>query len=172
MTSNDTDVEIASVTTGSQRRTLHDLLEAYHEWIADTAPVPYDPVAGVEQDERAQSEADESWAWIALVDDEPVGCVLCYGEGGVAEFRRLWVDPDARGNGVGRRLVETVIEYATDAGYDTLALATPPWSEAAHALYESLGFERTGPYPEARLDEQYHDDAIFMQRPLSNEQDR
>lgn len=93
--------------------------------------------------------------------------MLLYGEStDLAEFRRLWVRSAHRGRGVGRRLVEVVARTARTNGYRTLALTTPPWSEAAQKLYESLGFERTPPYPETRLDERYHDDAIFMQLSL------
>lgn len=167
MDSNETDVEISSVRSERDERELGTLLRTYHEWMAESAPGPYDPAAGVAQDERAQTEEDASWAWVARVDGEPAGCVLAYGARDVLEFRRLWVEPTARGHGIGRRLVETVLGHAREAGYGTVGLATPPWSEAAHALYESLGFERTGPFPEVRLDERYHDDAIFMQLSLS-----
>jgi hypothetical protein len=52
--------------------------------------------------------------------------------------------------------------------FSSKGLTTPPWADASHSLYESMGFERTPPYPETRLPEQYHDKAIFMQLSLGD----
>lgn len=146
---------------------LRALLREFHEWMRDAAPMSSDSAAELATDERRQARVDESWAWVARDGDEGAGCVLLYGlTDELAEFKRLWVRPDDRRRGVGRRLTLTVVETACRRGYDRLGLTTPPWSDAAQSLYESLGFERTPPYPETRLPEEYHDEAIFMQLSL------
>jgi len=55
-------------------------------------------------------------------------------------FRMLAVDPTNQGGGVGRALVEAVIERARQDGKRRLTLLTAPWMEAAHRLYARLGF--------------------------------
>lgn len=151
----------------SDRSTLRELLAEFHAWMAAHAGDVYDGDAELAEDLRSLKEEAESWAWIARADGEPAGCVLLYGETDeLAEFKRLWVRPDHRGSGIGRRLTERVMDAARTQGYGTLGLTTPPWGEAAQALYASLGFERTPPYPETRLPEQHHNDAIFMQLDL------
>lgn len=165
-------IDVVAVDGAAAGSTLRTLLAEFHEWMRETAPTAYDPAAELAEDADSLAGEAESWAWVASVDGEPAGCVLLYGEtAALAEFRRLWVRPTHRGLGVGRRLVRTVVDHARTEGYETLALTTPPWSEAAQSLYESLGFERTPPYPETRLDERYHDEAIFMQLPLSDAED-
>lgn len=135
--------------------------------MADHAPV-VDTDAELAEDFRSLTEHPESWAWVAWCDGTPAGCVLLYGEtDNFAEFRRLWVRPEYRGEGLGRTLTRTVIDVARSRGYETLGLTTPPWGTTAHALYESMGFERTPPYPETRLQQQHHDEAIFMQLDLT-----
>jgi GNAT superfamily N-acetyltransferase len=57
-------------------------------------------------------------------------------------LRMVGVDPQAQGRGVGRALVEDVIRRVRAAGKRTLGLRTTPKMEAAHHLYESLGFVR------------------------------
>jgi GNAT superfamily N-acetyltransferase len=154
-------------------RPLRELLEEYHEWMAKKAHRAGESsdadtsVAGDLRDVKGRSETPCS-AWLAVHGTDSAGCALLYGVADdMAELKRLYVRPSHRNHGIGRALTKTTIEAATECGYTTLALTTPPWSHAAHALYDALGFERTEPYPETRLPKQYHDDAIFMQYELT-----
>jgi ribosomal protein S18 acetylase RimI-like enzyme len=61
---------------------------------------------------------------------------------GEAEFRMLAVAPAAQSRGVGRALVEAVVERARREGRDGVAIYTRPSMLAAHRLYAALGFER------------------------------
>lgn len=161
-----TEASITPVDAAGDEAALEGLLSAYHEWMAGHDE-RYDPQAELASDLESLSTEPESWAWLARLDGAPAGCVLLYGEtDDLAEFKRLWVTPDARGRGVARALVGRVIERARADGYGTLGLTTPPWSEAAQALYEEVGFERVPAYPETRLPERYHAEAIFMQLEL------
>ncbi|GAA1390954.1 GNAT family N-acetyltransferase [Luteococcus peritonei] len=58
------------------------------------------------------------------------------------EFRMLAVDPRAQGRGVGRLLVEAVLELARQAGLGAVVLSSADWMTSAHHLYRSLGFQR------------------------------
>lgn len=157
---------ITTVETPADEAALERLLSDYHDWMAGHDD-RYDPEPELAEDLESLAAEPDSWAWLARRDGAAVGCVLLYGETDeIAEFKRLWVDPAARGEGVARSLLERVIDRARLEGYGTLGLTTPPWSEAAQALYGSLGFERVPPYPETRLPEQYHPEAIFMQLEL------
>lgn len=61
---------------------------------------------------------------------------------GEAGFRMFGVSPDARGRGVGRALVDTIMARARADGRTGIAIYTRPSMAAAHHLYASLGFER------------------------------
>ena len=65
---------------------------------------------------------------------------------GVAEMKRLFVQPQCRGGGHGRKLAAAAIAEAKRLGYRELKLDTLPMMEAAMGLYESLGFRATKPY--------------------------
>lgn len=57
-----------------------------------------------------------------------------------AYVEELYVAPPRRGQGLGRALLETAMEFARDRGARNIALNTGETDEAARGLYESLGF--------------------------------
>lgn len=66
---------------------------------------------------------------------------------GIAEAKRLYVVPEARGTGLGRRLAERVLAAAVEKGYARVRLdAHRPSMAGAIALYRSLGFVEIAPY--------------------------
>lgn len=89
--------------------------------------------------------------WIAELDGERIGCVFVVrnqDDAQAAQLRCLLVDPRARGLGLGRRLVETCIDFARAAGYRRMLLWTNDVLTAARRLYQEQGF--------VLIDEQRH----------------
>jgi DNA-binding MarR family transcriptional regulator/predicted N-acetyltransferase YhbS len=81
-------------------------------------------------------------AWIAELDGEPVGCVLCVKkEDKVAQLRLMLTEPRARRMGIGTRLVEECIRFARRAGYEQMVLWTNDVLVEARRIYERFGFE-------------------------------
>lgn len=63
-------------------------------------------------------------------------------EAGQAHLRMLGVDPNARGRGVGKLLMEACLEESRSAGKTVFTLNTTERMKAAQHMYEALGFER------------------------------
>jgi putative acetyltransferase len=65
---------------------------------------------------------------------------------GIGEVKRLYVRPESRGGGWGRKLAEAVIDDARAIGYRELKLDTLEWMGDARALYAKLGFRECPKY--------------------------
>ena len=65
---------------------------------------------------------------------------------GVAEIKRMYVVPEARGRGVARALLAALEDAARDLGYDRVRLDTGPRQLAAEHLYRSAGYEEIPDY--------------------------
>ncbi|GLQ98762.1 GNAT family N-acetyltransferase [Dyella mobilis] len=76
-----------------------------------------------------------------------VGCIAMRGiDDRVCEMKRLYVRPQARGESLGRRLVQHLCEEATAAGYSRICLDTLASMATAQKLYASLGFKPVDAY--------------------------
>lgn len=92
---------------------------------------------------------------VAVSDGVPVGCAGLKGNGGaVAEVKRLWVAPSARGLGLSRRLMGAVEDAARGLSISVLRLDTNSALPEAVALYRATGWTEIDrfnddPYPDA-----------------------
>lgn len=89
-------------------------------------------------------------AVVATVDGVAVGCG-CFKryDDEAIELKRMFVDPAARGAGVGRAIVGELERWAIEQGYRAAVLETGVEQHAAIALYERRGYARIplyGPY--------------------------
>ncbi len=84
---------------------------------------------------------------LAELDGQAVGCVgIRPSTDGVCEMKRLYVEPDARGQSVGRELALAAIKAAKALGYRRIMLDTLPAMRIAVKLYRELGFKEAPAY--------------------------
>ncbi|MBV0912833.1 GNAT family N-acetyltransferase [Anianabacter salinae] len=83
-------------------------------------------------------------AWIAVRDGQRLGSVFCVRQDDeTAKLRLFLLEPEARGQGLGRRLLEACIDHARAQGFRKLVLWTHASHRAACALYAARGFVLT-----------------------------
>ena len=86
---------------------------------------------------------------VAYVDGEPAACgALKRLDDRVAEIKRVYVAPAARGRGVARRVLAALEETARELGYECVRLDTGAHQPDAVALFRSSGYAEIAPYNE------------------------
>ena len=100
-------------------------------------------VARIVADHAAGHDPAREAAWIAELGGRRAGCVFCVADpadAATAKLRILLVHPDARGHGIGGRLVDACIDFARGAGYARMRLWTNDPLVAARRIYLARGF--------------------------------
>jgi GNAT superfamily N-acetyltransferase len=98
-------------------------------------------VAGIARDFVLKLDRARERCWIAELDGKPVGSVFLVKKNKTtAKLRLLLIDPEARGLGLGKRLVGECIAFARSKGYRKLVLWTQSNLAAARHIYETAGF--------------------------------
>ncbi len=97
---------------------------------------------------RSHDPATER-AFIAVAGPTRLGSIFCVqsGEPGIAKLRLFYLAPEARGLGLGQRLLDACLGFARDAGYRKMRLWTHKTHNAACALYAKNGFTCTASKP-------------------------
>lgn len=96
----------------------------------------------------ARAGSDRERLWLAEREGRIVGCVaIVAASPTVAQLRWFLVDPDARGAGLGRRLLDEAIAFSRARDYESIVLWTVSALEAAAHLYRATGFRKVEEKP-------------------------
>ena len=102
--------------------------------------------------------------WLARhADGTPIGCIALrpLDSSGICEIKRLYVTPQARGLGLGRALIATVLLHAKKLGYGEARLDTLDTMVGPLKLYREAGFVDIAPYYETPVP-----NTVFLARTL------
>jgi GNAT superfamily N-acetyltransferase len=151
---------------------LDDLAREYVAWVVEQVPVELgvtfdDPAAVVDlhhdlfRQELPHFLGPRGRLLAATVGDDavdpaaakPVGLgALKPVDAVTAEVKRMYVRPTVQGQGVGRALLEQLLDDARTEGYEVARLETFPFMTRALALYRSLGFQDTPAFEGSETD--------------------
>ncbi|PZQ43362.1 MAG: N-acetyltransferase, partial [Micavibrio aeruginosavorus] len=97
--------------------------------------------------------------WVAADESNaPVGFVACYPLDGFFYVHEISVARAAQGQGIGRRLMHKIEEYALDQGYPYMGLTTFRDIRWNGPFYKSLGFKEIAPDIYSGLHNKYKDE--------------
>ena len=106
-------------------------------------------VARIVADYLADTDPRRTAGWVAELDGVPAGFVCCVPEDDTtARLRLLLVERWARGLGIGGRLVDEVLLFARQAGYERIVLSTYSVLADARRIYQRAGFTLVHEEPE------------------------
>jgi GNAT superfamily N-acetyltransferase len=143
----------------------------YGDWAISQARAEYGIVldnnrpAGVSV-ELAGFQDPRARLYLAEVRTDPAGIGgLKSLSADVAEIKRLYVRPAFRGHGIGRLLLQTLLDEALVLEYRTVKLESAAFMRQAHKLYRSFGFQETSSYQGREFEEvrAVDDISIFME---------
>ncbi|MCC9305580.1 bifunctional helix-turn-helix transcriptional regulator/GNAT family N-acetyltransferase [Kitasatospora sp. RB6PN24] len=125
-------------------------LRSYYAEIQERFETGFDPTRSLLPD-AAELRPPHGLLLIARLHGEPVGCAgLKLPPGAPAEVKRMWVAPDARGLGLGRRFLAELEARAAKHGHSVLRLDTNKALTAAISLYHSYGFQEVAAFNDER----------------------
>ena len=119
-----------------------ECLRQYAEELARRFPEGFDPATLL-----PPGALGDGTFLLARDEDRPIGCGLWQRTTpAVAEIRHLWVGGEARGRGLGRRLLTALEADAAAHGVTTVRLGTHPRLPEAIALYRAGGYREIPPF--------------------------
>ena len=126
-----------------RHRSLGDSPDAFRPTEGETLSIPDD-----EWKDIVASTTTSPYGLLVVAEHqrEPVGTAFgrIDDDGHSVHVGAMWVDPTARGLGIGRALLDACLDWGTNAGATRVSLWVVDDNSPALALYESAGFERTG----------------------------
>lgn len=128
---------------GALQRLAHAIWHAHYPSIIGSAQIEYMLAQRYAPEVVLQElQRDDVWWELAILDKHPVGFSSCLltGEPGELKLDKLYVHPDQQRTGVGRRLLDSVLERARRLGCHRLLLAVNKRNAGAIAAYRRWGF--------------------------------
>jgi len=105
-------------------------------------------VAGILDDFIASHDPVRERGWIAVKGGQRLGSIFCVkAQADTAKLRLFLVTPQARGRGLGKRLMRACMDFARAAGYRDMQLWTHESHRSACALYAVFGWQLVGSRP-------------------------
>jgi GNAT superfamily N-acetyltransferase len=181
------EVKFQQVCSDEHKQQAADLIREYLEWLNQLVQRDY----GIEFDVPVMVASDladpekfhppDGRFYLVTYggDAAGVGCLKKL-EAGVGEIQRMYVPPRLRGKGLGRAIVNRLIEDARTIGYRRLKLESLEFLNAAHSLYRSVGFREIDPYADNSMKsyqdaenlDTYYSITVFMELDLEKSESK
>ena len=152
---------------------IRDLFWEYLQWanekVQENFGVSFDIAAMLEEDMNTLDKfmPPKGRLLLGYVEDRPMG-IACLKAltNSIGEVKRMYVRPQARNKGLGRALLDELLEEARQIGYRRLRLDSARFMTQAHRLYRANGFQEIEPYEGSEIPGEFQKNWIFMEKDL------
>jgi DNA-binding MarR family transcriptional regulator/GNAT superfamily N-acetyltransferase len=121
-------------------------LRQYFTEINSRFATGFDPAAALPTEPEAM-RAPRGLFVVASLHGKPVGCgAVKFHANGLAEIKRVWISPEVRGSGLGRRMLATLEMHAAEHGATVIHLDSNAALTEAIALYRASGYVEVEPF--------------------------
>lgn len=166
-------MKLYQVETDLHKQYVRDLFWEYLQWanqnVNKNFDINFDIAAMLEDDMVTLSKflPPDGRLLLAEVNDQIAGlaCMKKLSDD-ICEIKRMYVRPAFRGKGVGRALLQGLIDAARQMRYPIMRLDSANFMKEAHALYRSAGFQEIDAYEGSEIPKEFHQHWVFMELPL------
>ena len=171
-------IQIIVAHKGQHTQPIRELFWEYLQWanakVEENFRVSFDIAAMLEDDMNTLDKfmPPRGRLLLGYVEDQPVGiaCLKALTEN-IGEVKRMYVRPQARKRGLGRALLNRLLEEARQIGYTLVRLDSARFMREAHQLYRASGFREIGTYEGSEIPKEIQKNWIFMEREVSVKND-
>jgi GNAT superfamily N-acetyltransferase len=166
-------IQIVIADREQHAQSIRELFWEYLQWanaqVQENFGVSFDIAAMLEEDMNTLDKfmPPKGRLLLGYMEDQPVGvaCLKALTDS-IGEVKRMYVRPPTRHRGLGRTLLNQLLEQAQKIGYERIRLDSARFMKKAHQLYRSTGFREIEAYAGSEIPKDFHDHWIFIEREL------
>jgi GNAT superfamily N-acetyltransferase len=167
-------IQIIIADQDQHAQAVRELFWEYLQWanaeVEESFEVSFDIAAMLEDDMNTLDKfmPPKGRLLLGYVEHQPMG-IACLKAltASISEVKRMYVRPEARNKGLGRALLNLLLEEAHQIGYGLIRLDSARFMKEAHQLYRSTGFREIEAYEGSEIPKEFQKNWIFMERELS-----
>lgn len=169
-------VKLRKATKAQHAQPIRDLFWEYLQWanakVEENFGVSFDIASMLEEDMNSLDKfmLPKGRLLLGYVGDQPMG-IACLKAltNSIGEVKRMYVRPEARNRGLGRALLNQLLEEARQIGYQRVRLDSARFMAEAHQLYRTNGFREIEAYEGSEIPAELQKHWIFMELVLTRE---
>ena len=166
-------IQITVANPEEHAQPIRELFWEYLQWanskVEENFGVSFDIAAMLEEDMHTLNKfmPPKGRLLLGYVEDQSMG-IACLKElsNSIGEIKRMYVRPQARKIGLGRRLLSQLLEESHQIGYERVRLDSARFMTEAHQLYRTSGFREIEAYEGSEIPKEFQSHWIFMEREL------
>ncbi|HJS19745.1 MAG TPA: GNAT family N-acetyltransferase [Anaerolineales bacterium] len=152
---------------------IRELFREYLQWantkVEENFGVSFDIARMLEEDMNTLGKfmPPKGRLLLGYVEDQAMG-IICLKAltNRIGELKRMYVRPQARKRGLGRALLNQLMEEARQIGYEQIRLDSARFMTEAHQLYRTNGFREIEAYEGSEIPKEFQKNWIFMEMEL------